>query len=191
MLWICSFLSGITTCESRGGTNKLLWDLYTKSRDILSHISCKIHKQKGHLINTLALKIKKDLRRRTSYISVDGFILIFPNWRWHDHKNKPAVRIHWEVLGPVSLVRVNWLYNVIFSHQLLSRLFIFLLFLQDVRDTPHYRILINKANGFGKSTTYIPEEEITIIMGLEVVFIFIPLQLACYPLCLKVGWPLA
>ncbi|EOB02540.1 hypothetical protein Anapl_11604, partial [Anas platyrhynchos] len=39
---------------------------------------------------------------------------------------------------------------------------------QDVRDTPHYRILINKANGFGKSTTYIPEEEITIIMGLEV-----------------------
>ncbi|NXI69595.1 FBX21 protein, partial [Anseranas semipalmata] len=39
---------------------------------------------------------------------------------------------------------------------------------QDVKDTPHYRILINKANGFGKSTTYIPEEEITIIMGLEV-----------------------
>uniref|UniRef100_A0A8B9E3N7 Hemimethylated DNA-binding domain-containing protein n=1 Tax=Anser cygnoides TaxID=8845 RepID=A0A8B9E3N7_ANSCY len=38
---------------------------------------------------------------------------------------------------------------------------------QDVKDTPHYRILINKANGFGKSTAYIPEEEITIIMGLE------------------------
>ncbi|NXG35057.1 FBX21 protein, partial [Dromaius novaehollandiae] len=40
---------------------------------------------------------------------------------------------------------------------------------QDLKDTPHYRILINKANGFGKSTAYIPEEEITIIMGLEVV----------------------
>ncbi|XP_074943232.1 uncharacterized protein LOC142054496 [Phalacrocorax aristotelis] len=39
---------------------------------------------------------------------------------------------------------------------------------QDLKDTPHYRILINKANGFGKSTAYIPEEEITIIMGLEV-----------------------
>ncbi|NXG51597.1 FBX21 protein, partial [Psilopogon haemacephalus] len=39
---------------------------------------------------------------------------------------------------------------------------------QDLRDTPHYRILINKANGFGKSTAYIPQEEITIIMGLEV-----------------------
>ncbi|KFQ27565.1 hypothetical protein N332_11111, partial [Mesitornis unicolor] len=39
---------------------------------------------------------------------------------------------------------------------------------QDVKDTPHYRILINKANGFGKSTAYIPEEEITIIVGLEV-----------------------
>ncbi|KFV73311.1 hypothetical protein N307_12041, partial [Dryobates pubescens] len=39
---------------------------------------------------------------------------------------------------------------------------------QDLRETPHYRILINKANGFGKSTAYIPEEEITIIMGLEV-----------------------
>ncbi|NXU84046.1 FBX21 protein, partial [Xiphorhynchus elegans] len=40
---------------------------------------------------------------------------------------------------------------------------------QDLKDTPHYRILINKANGFGKSTAYVPEEEITIIMGLEVV----------------------
>ncbi|NXD81365.1 FBX21 protein, partial [Halcyon senegalensis] len=40
---------------------------------------------------------------------------------------------------------------------------------QDLKDTPHYRILINKANGFGKSTAYIPEEEITVIMGLEVV----------------------
>ncbi|NXP74764.1 FBX21 protein, partial [Ramphastos sulfuratus] len=39
---------------------------------------------------------------------------------------------------------------------------------QDLKDTPHYRILINKANGFGKSTAYIPQEEITIIMGLEV-----------------------
>ncbi|XP_068793702.1 uncharacterized protein [Struthio camelus] len=40
---------------------------------------------------------------------------------------------------------------------------------QDLKDTPHYRILINKANGFGESTAYIPEQEITIIMGLEVV----------------------
>ncbi|NXN25681.1 FBX21 protein, partial [Nycticryphes semicollaris] len=40
---------------------------------------------------------------------------------------------------------------------------------QDLKDTPHYRILINKANGFGKSTAYVPEEEITIIVGLEVV----------------------
>ncbi|NWY55878.1 FBX21 protein, partial [Chionis minor] len=40
---------------------------------------------------------------------------------------------------------------------------------QDLKDTPHYRILINKANEFGKSTAYIPEEEITIIKGLEVV----------------------
>ncbi|NXS80184.1 FBX21 protein, partial [Erpornis zantholeuca] len=39
---------------------------------------------------------------------------------------------------------------------------------QDLKDTPHYRILINKANGFGKSTAYVPEEEITIIVGLEV-----------------------
>ncbi|KFZ47301.1 hypothetical protein N321_01892, partial [Antrostomus carolinensis] len=39
---------------------------------------------------------------------------------------------------------------------------------QDLKDTPHYRILINKANGPGKSTAYVPEEEITIIMGLEV-----------------------
>ncbi|NWV75512.1 FBX21 protein, partial [Dasyornis broadbenti] len=39
---------------------------------------------------------------------------------------------------------------------------------QDLKYTPHYRILINKANGFGKSTAYVPEEEITIIMGLEV-----------------------
>ncbi|NXL75728.1 FBX21 protein, partial [Leptocoma aspasia] len=39
---------------------------------------------------------------------------------------------------------------------------------QDLKDTPHYRILINKANGFGKSTAYVPEEEITVIMGLEV-----------------------
>ncbi|NXG07005.1 FBX21 protein, partial [Sakesphorus luctuosus] len=39
---------------------------------------------------------------------------------------------------------------------------------QDLKPTPHYRILINKANGFGKSTAYVPEEEITIIMGLEV-----------------------
>ncbi|KFQ30136.1 hypothetical protein N331_11090, partial [Merops nubicus] len=39
---------------------------------------------------------------------------------------------------------------------------------QALKDTPHYRILINKANGFGKSTAYIPEEEITIILGLEV-----------------------
>ncbi|NXX27859.1 FBX21 protein, partial [Nicator chloris] len=41
---------------------------------------------------------------------------------------------------------------------------------QDLKDTPHYRILINKANGFGKSTAYVPEEEITVIMGLEVVY---------------------
>ncbi|NXY14980.1 FBX21 protein, partial [Atrichornis clamosus] len=41
---------------------------------------------------------------------------------------------------------------------------------QDLKDTPHYRILINEANGFGKSTAYVPEEEITIIMGLEVVY---------------------
>ncbi|NXT15067.1 FBX21 protein, partial [Prunella fulvescens] len=40
---------------------------------------------------------------------------------------------------------------------------------QDLKDTPHYRILINKANGFGKSTAYVSEEEITVIMGLEVV----------------------
>ncbi|NXW45409.1 FBX21 protein, partial [Nyctiprogne leucopyga] len=39
---------------------------------------------------------------------------------------------------------------------------------QDLKDTPHYRILINKANGLGKSTAYVPEEEITIIVGLEV-----------------------
>ncbi|NWH31017.1 FBX21 protein, partial [Chloropsis hardwickii] len=39
---------------------------------------------------------------------------------------------------------------------------------QDLKYTPHYRILINKANGFGKSTAYVPEEEITVIMGLEV-----------------------
>ncbi|NXY83044.1 FBX21 protein, partial [Alcedo cyanopectus] len=39
---------------------------------------------------------------------------------------------------------------------------------QDLKDTPHYRILINKVNGFGKSTAYIPEEEITVIMGLKV-----------------------
>ncbi|NWJ01680.1 FBX21 protein, partial [Crypturellus undulatus] len=39
---------------------------------------------------------------------------------------------------------------------------------QYLKDIPHYRILINKANGFGKSTAYIPEEEITIIMGLQV-----------------------
>ncbi|NWW40236.1 FBX21 protein, partial [Panurus biarmicus] len=39
---------------------------------------------------------------------------------------------------------------------------------QDLKDTPHYQILINKANGFGKSTAYVPEEEITVIMGLEV-----------------------
>ncbi|NWU21903.1 FBX21 protein, partial [Dyaphorophyia castanea] len=39
---------------------------------------------------------------------------------------------------------------------------------QDLKDIPHYRILINKANGFGKSTAYVPEEEITIIVGLEV-----------------------
>ncbi|NXI17796.1 FBX21 protein, partial [Irena cyanogastra] len=39
---------------------------------------------------------------------------------------------------------------------------------QHLKDTPHYRILINKANGFGKSTAYVPEEEITVIMGLEV-----------------------
>ncbi|NXH48051.1 FBX21 protein, partial [Dicaeum eximium] len=41
---------------------------------------------------------------------------------------------------------------------------------QDLKDTPHYRILINKANGFGKSTAYVPEEEITVIMGFEVVY---------------------
>ncbi|KAF1668659.1 F-box only protein 21, partial [Aptenodytes patagonicus] len=40
---------------------------------------------------------------------------------------------------------------------------------QGLKDTPHYRILINKANGYGKSTAYVPEEEITIIMGVEVV----------------------
>ncbi|XP_044864947.1 F-box only protein 21-like isoform X2 [Mauremys mutica] len=39
---------------------------------------------------------------------------------------------------------------------------------QGLRDTPHYRILINQTNSFGKSTAYIPEEEITIIMGLEI-----------------------
>nr|XP_026648579.1 F-box only protein 21-like [Zonotrichia albicollis]XP_026648580.1 F-box only protein 21-like [Zonotrichia albicollis] len=39
---------------------------------------------------------------------------------------------------------------------------------QDLKDTPHYRILINKANGFGKSTAYVSEEEITVTMGLEV-----------------------
>ncbi|NXS36088.1 FBX21 protein, partial [Pomatostomus ruficeps] len=39
---------------------------------------------------------------------------------------------------------------------------------QDLKDTPHYRILINQANGFGKSTAYVPEEEITVIIGLEV-----------------------
>ncbi|KFV04119.1 hypothetical protein N340_11935, partial [Tauraco erythrolophus] len=39
---------------------------------------------------------------------------------------------------------------------------------QDLKDTPHYRILINKANGLEKSTAYIAEEDITIIMGLEV-----------------------
>ncbi|NXR20411.1 FBX21 protein, partial [Cinclus mexicanus] len=41
---------------------------------------------------------------------------------------------------------------------------------QDLKDTPHYQILINKANGFGKSTAYVPEEEIAVIMGLEVVY---------------------
>ncbi|NXU96868.1 FBX21 protein, partial [Cettia cetti] len=41
---------------------------------------------------------------------------------------------------------------------------------QDLKDTPHYQILINKANGSGKSTAYVPEEEITVIMGLEVVY---------------------
>ncbi|XP_029452874.1 F-box only protein 21-like isoform X2 [Rhinatrema bivittatum] len=40
---------------------------------------------------------------------------------------------------------------------------------QDVRDTPHYRILINRANRFGQSSSYIPEDEITIIMGLQVI----------------------
>ncbi|XP_072189403.1 uncharacterized protein [Excalfactoria chinensis] len=39
---------------------------------------------------------------------------------------------------------------------------------QDVRDTPHYRILINNASGFGKSTAYVSEEEITITVGLQV-----------------------
>ncbi|NXA84478.1 FBX21 protein, partial [Thryothorus ludovicianus] len=39
---------------------------------------------------------------------------------------------------------------------------------QDLKDTPHYRILINKANGFGKSSAYVREEEITVITGLEV-----------------------
>ncbi|KFU98407.1 hypothetical protein N339_10706, partial [Pterocles gutturalis] len=39
---------------------------------------------------------------------------------------------------------------------------------QDLKDTPHYRILINEVNGFGKSTAYIPEEEITLVMGLQV-----------------------
>ncbi|NXN85552.1 FBX21 protein, partial [Bombycilla garrulus] len=39
---------------------------------------------------------------------------------------------------------------------------------QDLKNTPHYRILINKANGFAKSTAYVPEEEITVIIGLEV-----------------------
>ncbi|KAF2975303.1 hypothetical protein EK904_013811 [Melospiza melodia maxima] len=38
---------------------------------------------------------------------------------------------------------------------------------EDLKDTPHYRILINKANGFGKSTAYVSEEEITVITGLE------------------------
>ncbi|XP_065587003.1 F-box only protein 21-like [Cyrtonyx montezumae] len=39
---------------------------------------------------------------------------------------------------------------------------------QDVKDTPHYRILINNASGFGKSTIYVPEEEITVTVGTEV-----------------------
>ncbi|XP_021246392.1 uncharacterized protein LOC110395819 isoform X1 [Numida meleagris] len=39
---------------------------------------------------------------------------------------------------------------------------------QDIIHTPHYRILINNASGFGKSTAYIPEEEITLTVGLEV-----------------------
>ncbi|NWR13229.1 FBX21 protein, partial [Paradoxornis webbianus] len=39
---------------------------------------------------------------------------------------------------------------------------------QNLKGSPHYRILIHKANGFGKSTAYVPEEEITVIMGLEV-----------------------
>uniref|UniRef100_A0A803XZZ9 Hemimethylated DNA-binding domain-containing protein n=1 Tax=Meleagris gallopavo TaxID=9103 RepID=A0A803XZZ9_MELGA len=39
---------------------------------------------------------------------------------------------------------------------------------QDVKDTPHYRILINNASGLGKSTAYVPEEEITVIVGLQV-----------------------
>lgn len=77
------------------------------------------------------------------------------------------------VLGSLSLLKVNGLYNVNFSHHLLLKLFIFLLFLQDVKDTPHYRILINNASGLGKSTAYVPEEEITVIVGLQVVFIFI------------------
>uniref|UniRef100_A0A8C4PDV9 Uncharacterized LOC112995855 n=1 Tax=Dromaius novaehollandiae TaxID=8790 RepID=A0A8C4PDV9_DRONO len=58
---------------------------------------------------------------------------------------------------------------------------------QDLKDTPHYRILINKANGFGKSTAYIPEEEITIIMGLEVVFIFY-LTATCLLSCMLKSW---
>lgn len=39
---------------------------------------------------------------------------------------------------------------------------------QDVKDTPHYRILINNASGFGKSTAYVPEEEIKTTVGLQV-----------------------
>ncbi|NWR98105.1 FBX21 protein, partial [Motacilla alba] len=39
---------------------------------------------------------------------------------------------------------------------------------QDLKDTPHYQILINKANGFGQSTAYVSEEDITVIVGLEV-----------------------
>uniref|UniRef100_A0A8C4W390 Hemimethylated DNA-binding domain-containing protein n=1 Tax=Gopherus evgoodei TaxID=1825980 RepID=A0A8C4W390_9SAUR len=60
---------------------------------------------------------------------------------------------------------------------------------QGLRDTPHYRILINQTNSFGKSTVYIPEEEITIIMGLEVVSFFVSVKsfviLSYYPFVIK------
>lgn len=133
--------------------------------------------------------IKKCFRcaKNFTYYRFDCFIFNLPNWCWWDHNNEFAVCVYGAGLGSVSLVRVNRLHNAIFSHHLPLRLFIFLLFLQDLKDTPHYWILINKANGFGKSTAYIPEEEITIIMGLEVVFIFYSVP-TCLLSCAFKSW---